>query len=177
MKNKIRLVVSFITWILVTTIVFLLIKWCIELKISIWEIINSLFWALITLSIFYAWNKLDKKKDNKAHLLEEVSMIEDSLKTIEESVLHEYEFKKTWTKIKIILQARIKYIANKFEYVCNEIQDEKTKKEWNIFREAITDRFWYEKFIIDDDYVSLFIKNYNILLTKVTEIKKKIINS
>ena len=178
-NNKSFWITTSIIMLIMITVAWLLIwfYWCVNFEISIWEIINSLFWAFITIWIFYAGNQLSNKKDNKAHLLEEIWMVEWALKDFQDTVINEFEKQKNKSKIIIILQAKIKYIANKIKYICQETENKDLDESWNNFREEMTDRFGYRSFSIDDNYVNLFLKHYNELLTKVTECKKKIINS
>lgn len=164
-------------WVIVAAIVYICFCCNIEKNISIWEIVSSAVWALITVSVFYAWNQINKKKDNKDLLIQELWIIEISLKDMENIILGEFKWQEMWVqKSQVILQSKIKYIANKIEYISKQLNNPELLCEWNKFRDEVTEMFWWKKFKFDENYLMLFTKNYANILTRITWTKKQIID-
>ncbi len=172
-----QFVIGVLIGIIISSLGYICFCGNIKKNISIWEIIASTLGALITLAIFDAWNQIKNKKYNKDLLFQELAIIELSLKDMDELILSEFKGECIWTKkIQIILQSKIIYIANKVEYIIKQLDNSEFLLEWNNFRDAITEKFWWRRFKLDDDYIILFTKNYTKILTNIIGIKKQIIN-
>lgn len=172
-----RLVLWILLWIIGSAVLYIKFYSNINTDISVWEIMTSVVGALITISIFYAWNQINKKKDNKDLLIQELWIIELSLKDMESIILDEYKWQIIWVqKAQVILQSKIRYIANKIEYINKQINNQDLLYERNNFRDEVTEKFWWQKFKFDQDYVMLFTKNYANILNKITWTKKEILD-
>lgn len=183
MKNKMWMI-----WIILWIIVWFLICWIVFLlfyktninrtrEISTWDLLSSWIWTIITILLFYIWNKLSNKVDLREHFIQELNSIEvvsNNIEILIKESLWDADFDKD--KFSTLLQWYLKLIWNKIIYIndnSNNIEENKKSLEdsFHKLRDEITENIRNNNFNVNNEYYQLFIRFYWDFIVQVVNYK------
>lgn len=168
-------------------IYYCFVKWKvihISLQITLWEILEIVTNVILAIFLLFIGYKIEKRNGInskvKEHIFNELTFIEQILHDLNQNLEGLLGDKKqNIEKFAIVLQSKIKHIANKVDYIENHYKkDNNSRRNFclrsacDTFRTDVTETIRNSDFAVDSKYYQLFTKVYNNFLIKIAEEKE-----